>query len=164
MTSRSRQALTRWCALAGIVTLSSCATPLTTAGAHVFVVRSPLDHASPEQRMPECKLLATTPTLSRTEFDLEGQHDPFRAERNEAGAAGGNILVVRSRMVVSRRDFDCPASSPITDCPGTSGAWYDVVFESYMCPDEVAQALHARQPPSSDPSGLKVPRSKRDPE
>ena len=85
MTSRSRQALTRWYALAGIVTLSSCATPLTTAGAHVFVVRSPLDHASPEQRMPECKLLATTPTLSRTEFDLEGQHDPFRAERNEAG-------------------------------------------------------------------------------
>jgi hypothetical protein len=125
---------------------SGCAIPLTTQGARVVVVRRPLDPAASRQPVPAgCRLVATSPTLSRTELDLEGQHDPFRAERNEAGAAGANVLVVRSRMTVSRRDFSCPASSPITDCPASSGAWYDVVIESYACSKDGAQALAPAQ-------------------
>jgi hypothetical protein len=112
------------------------------------VVRTPLDQSPAQERMPAgCTFVAATPTLARTEFELEGQHDPFREDRNKAGAAGANVLVVRSRMIVPRRDFDCPAASPITDCPATSGAWYDVVIESYTCPDNVAQALAARTRP-----------------
>ena len=127
---------------------SACVTPLTPQGALVFVVRTPLNQSPPQQRMPAaCSLVAATPTLSRTEFELEGQHDPFREDRNKAGCAGANVLVVRSRMIVPRRDFDCPAASPITDCPASSGAWYDVVIESYTCPDDVAQALGARKTP-----------------
>jgi len=59
---------------------------------------------------------------SRSEFDLEGQHHPFRDEQDRAAKAGANLLLVRSRVVVPRRDLDCPAASPITDCPATLGA------------------------------------------
>jgi hypothetical protein len=145
MNTRSGVSLTQWCAFLVLVLGSGCATPLTPQGARVFVVRAPLA-SPPQQPMPSgCTLATATSTLSRTEFELEGQHDPFREDRNKAGAAGANVLVVRSRMVVPRRDFSCPASSPITDCPSTSGAWYDVVIEMYTCPDDVAEALGARK-------------------
>jgi hypothetical protein len=148
MTGYCRPSLRRSCALLLLVLESACATPLTPQGARVFVVRTPLDQTLPQQRMPAgCTFVAATPTLSRTEFELEGQHDPFREDRNKAGAAGANVLVVRSRMVVPRRDFNCPAASPITDCPASSGAWFEVVIESYTCPDDVAQVLGARKIP-----------------
>jgi len=74
-----------------------------------------------------------------SEADLEGQKDPFRAERNAAGAAGANVLLILKRQIAPRRDFDCPAASPITDCPSTLGAWFDVVIERYACsPDALA--------------------------
>jgi hypothetical protein len=148
MTGDCRLAQWRSCALLLLVLESGCATPLTPQGARVFVVRTPLNQSPPQQPMPAaCALVAATPTLSRTEFELEGQHDPFREDRNRAGAAGANVLLVRSRVTVPRHDFDCPAASPITDCPASSGAWYDVVIESYTCPDDVAQALGARKTP-----------------
>lgn len=148
MTGRSGSSLRRSCALLLLVLETACATPMTPQGARVFVVRAPLSQSPGQQPMPAgCTLAAATTTLSRTEFDLEGQHDPFREEQNNAGTAGANVLVVRSRVVVPRRDFDCPASSPITDCPASSGAWYDVVIEGYTCPDDVAQVLGERKSP-----------------
>jgi hypothetical protein len=75
------------------------------------------------------------------ELDLEGQKDPFRAARNEAGAAGANALLVLSQMTISRRDLECPPSSPITDCPPSFGAWFRVVIESYTCTPDALQQL-----------------------
>ena len=80
------------------------------------------------------------------EVDLEGQKDPFRAARNEAGAAGANALLVLSRMTISRHDFECPGSSPITDCPGSFGAWYRVQIESYACSADALRRLSISPP------------------
>ena len=99
-----------------------CAT-LTPEGARVKVYRAQLD-AQPEQRsMPAgCQIVATKPPLTMPEIDLDGQKDPFRTERNEAGAAGANALLVLWQRVVGRRNAECVNSSPITDCPGSFGA------------------------------------------
>ena len=107
---------------------------LTPEGSRVAVFRAPLDGTPSQRAMPEgCRLIATKPTIEMPEIDLEGQRDPFRSERNEAGASGANALLVLSRMTISRHDFECPGSSPITDCPGSFGAWYRVRIESYAC-------------------------------
>jgi hypothetical protein len=73
--------------------------------------------------------------------EIEGQKDPYRAERKRAAADGANALLVLSKVVIGRRDFDCPGSSPITDCPPSSDAWLRVVFESYACTSEALRTL-----------------------
>ena len=129
MTGRSGVSLTQWCAFLVLVLGSGCATPLTPQGARVFVVRAPLAPLAspPQQPMPSgCTLATATSTLSRTEFELEGQHDPFREDRNKAGAAGANVLVVRSRMVVPRRDSAAPHRHPsrtVRPAPAPGMTW-----------------------------------------
>jgi hypothetical protein len=71
-----------------------------------------------------------------TELEMESERDPYRVQRNAAGAVGADVLLVRSRVVSPRRDPDCPAAARITDCPPSSGAWLRVVFESYTCGPE----------------------------
>jgi hypothetical protein len=91
--------------------------------------------------MPDgCRLLAETPPVWMTELEMEGEKHPYPAQRNQAGAVGANALLVRSRLIESRHYFECPGSSPITDCPPSSGAGFRVVFESYAC---TPNALHA---------------------
>ncbi len=93
-----------------------------------------------------------------TELDMEGQKDPFRVERNEAGAAGANALLVLSRMTISRHDSECPGSSPITDCPPSFGAWFSVVIESYACtPDAVRRLSMPSRPPGPQIAAPNVP-------
>jgi hypothetical protein len=94
--------------------------------------------------MPEgCRLLARRSPVSMSELDIEGQKDPFRPARNETAAAGGNTLLVLSRITISRRDWECPASSAITDCPPGGGAWFRVVLESYACTPDALRHLSA---------------------
>ncbi len=111
--------------------------------------------------MPEgCELLSSTPPTDMTELDLEGQRDPFRAQRNQAGAAGANALLVLSRMTVSRHDGECPSTSPITDCPPSFGAWYKVVVEGYRCPSDALRRLSAAPARASGSSSLDGQRSR----
>jgi hypothetical protein len=118
-----------------------CAT-LTPEGKRVSVYRAPLDGLPSQRTMPEgCRLLYAKPPVNMTELDLEGQKDPFRMERNEAGAAGGNAVLVLSRMRQSRRDFECPVASPITDCPPSFGAWFRVAIEGYACAPDALRKL-----------------------
>jgi hypothetical protein len=97
-----------------------------------------------------CRFLSTTKAASLTELEMESQKDPYRAQRNDAGAAGANVLVVLKKLLISRHDFECPSSSPITDCPPSSGAWYDVVFQGYHCtPDALLELANSdRQQPN----------------
>jgi hypothetical protein len=114
----------------------SCAPTLTSQGAAVSVFLVKMDDAKSPGAMPEgCRLLATRPPVSMTEADIAVQKDPYRLGRNEAGAAGGNALLVRS---------------PVTDCPGYSGAWYSLVYESYVCTPDALKQLNT--PPSPRPS------------
>lgn len=119
----------------------ACAPTLSHQGAGVSVYEVP-QTATADTKMPEgCRLVATKPPVKLTEMEMYGQKDPYRSMRNEAGTAGANALLVRPHMIVARRDFDCPAKAPITDCPGSSGAWYEVTFESYSCTDDALQKL-----------------------
>ncbi len=119
----------------------SCAA-LTPEGSRVAVYRAPLTRQPPQRAMPDgCRVVATKPRVSMAELDLEGQKGPFRKERNEAGAAGANVLLIRSRRTIGRRNLDCPSSLPITDCPPSFGAWFDVVVESYSCTPAAVREL-----------------------
>jgi hypothetical protein len=119
----------------------SCVT-LSHEGAGVSVYQAPLDAPPAKRAMPEgCVRLTTRPPLAMTELEMQGQKDPYRAERNQAGAAGANVLLVLLKQTVARHDFECPGSSPITDCPPSSGAWFRVVFESYACTPDALRVL-----------------------
>ena len=122
----------------------ACAPTLTQQGSKVSVYEVPQTSAA-DTKMPDgCRLVATKTPVKLTEREMYGQKDPYRLMRNEAGGEGANTLLVRPRMIVARRDFDCPAKSPITDCPGSDGAWYEVTFESYSCSADALQKLPLR--------------------
>ena len=119
-----------------LILAAGCTAALTQQGAGVAVYEN--------REMPSgCRLLNAKPAVYMTELEIYGQNDPYRVARNEAGAGGANALLVRSQVVVGRRSFDCPASSPITDCPGHSGAQYKVIFESYVCTADALRAINA---------------------
>jgi hypothetical protein len=131
--------------------VSGCVS-LTPAGAHVSVYEAPLDGLAARRTMPDgCARLSASAPVSMPELDLEGQKNPFRVERNEAGAAGANALLVLKQMTRSREDFNCPTTSPITDCAPSFGAWYRVVVERYACTPHALSAL-AAIPPNRAPS------------
>lgn len=120
----------------------ACATaPSKRIGVAVF--EAPLD-GSP---MPEgCRLLLSHPPVDMNELQMTGSKDPFHAERERAAAAGGNVLLVRSMLIVPRQDYNCPAASPITNCPPSEGYWARVVFEDYACSDAAKAALPSTKP------------------
>jgi hypothetical protein len=130
----------------------SCAMA-ASASIDVSVYQAPLDAPPARRAMPSgCRLVHTSKRVSLTELDMQGQKDPYRAQRREAAAAGANALLVLSKQAISRHDADCPGASPITDCPPGFGAWFDVVFESYACSSEALQKLSPAGPsPASSP-------------
>jgi len=140
----------RWAILLVVIGGWGCATaPRQGGGVPVYQAR--LDAAAAQRSMPEgCRLVQTSKQLSMTELDMEGQRDPFHAQRKDAEAAGANALLVLRKQVISRRDPECPGASRITDCPPSFGAWFDVVFESYACsPDALKQLSRAGSPPAT---------------
>jgi hypothetical protein len=131
-----------------VLIAAGCAPTLSSQGAGVSVYLLKMETSPPDSRMPEgCRLLGTKPPVTMTEAEIAVQKDPYRVARNEAGADGANALLVRSSILVPRRTFNCPVASPITDCPGNSGAWYSIVFESYACSPEAVQQLKTPPPP-----------------
>ncbi len=127
----------------------ACVT-LTQEGARVSVYTAPLDGLPVRRAMPRgCQLLSAGDPVSLTELEMEGTKDPYLVRRNQAAAAGANVLLVLSRLVISRHDFECPSSSPITDCPPSSGAWFDVVFQDYLCTQDALRILAATPAPSA---------------
>jgi hypothetical protein len=118
-----------------LAVLAACAsTPLPPEAVQVAVYQAPLGAAPAASRMPVgCREVLRTPPEHRSELDIAGSKDPYRAQRVATAGAGGNVLLVLDHQITSRSDFDCPAASPITDCPPSMGAWFDVVFVSYAC-------------------------------
>src|SRR5262245_55273073 len=131
----------RWCALLLVVLGCGCAT-LTPEGGRVVVYQAQLDAPPAKREMPDgCRLLDTTPPVSLTELDIYGQDDPYRRQRHQMAAGGANALLVLLQQISTRSDFECPATSRITDCPASSGAWFRVVFEGYACTPDALQTL-----------------------
>ena len=119
----------------------SCASSTPDRGG-VRVYQAPLSDA-PAGMPRGCRLLIAHPPVDMSELLMTGSRDPFRAQRVRAEQAGGNVLLVRSRMIVPRMDYNCPAASPITDCPPSEGSWHLVVFEDYACSAEAMKELAA---------------------
>ena len=138
------------------VALTGCVS-LSPEGARVSVYQAPLDASAEHRAMPQgCDRLSASPQTVMTEEEMDGIHDPYRVERNRAAAAGANALLVLSDQFMPRRQSSCAATLPITDCPGSSGAWYHVEFEQYSCTTAAMQALaHApRVSPAADSPGV----------
>jgi len=131
----------RFARISVVFLLAACTPALSHQGADVSVYEIAQAAAAGTQMPDGCRVVATKAPVKLTEREMFGQKDPYRVMRNEAGAEGANALLVRSHMIVARRDFDCPAKSPITDCPGSDGAWYEVTFESYSCSADALQKL-----------------------
>jgi len=126
----------------------SCASSAPTDNSGVRVYQAPLTNDA--AGMPRgCRLLLVHEPVNMNELQMTGSHDPFRAERERAGQAGGNVLLARSRLLVPRQDYNCPAASPITDCPPSVGSWSLVVFEDYACSGEALNELKALNTPQS---------------
>ena len=139
----------RWWLLL-VLALSGCVT-LTPKGAGVSVYRTSLQSERDQREPRGCRRLSSSSPRFITELEMEGQKDPFRVERNEAGAAGGNALVVSTRMIIGRRDPECTNALPITDCPATSGAWFRMIIDCYACTDEGLQTLSSLPPTGREP-------------
>ncbi len=127
--------------LGAIALTLSCASSTPDRGG-VRVYQAPLSDA-PAGMPRGCRLLIAHPPVDMSELLMTGSRDPFRAQRVRAEQAGGNVLLVRSRMIVPRMDYNCPAASPITDCPPSEGSWHLVVFEDYACSAEAMKELAA---------------------
>ena len=87
---------------------SGCVT-VTPAGAYAAVYRASRDAPAAQRAMPSgCRVLSASPPIAMTELEMEGDKVPFRIQRNDAAAAGANVLLVLSRLTVSRHDVECP--------------------------------------------------------
>ncbi|HEY2796890.1 MAG TPA: hypothetical protein VGK26_03295 [Thermoanaerobaculia bacterium] len=143
---RKTQPLRLVAALATLTAAAGCATtPPSTESVAVSVYQAPIDgsHAMPAG----CREVRRTPAESWTELDRAAPDDPYHRQRTATATAGGNVLLVLERMTNPRRDFDCPAAAKITDCRGSLGAWYDLVFASYACsPPGLAELQAERKP------------------
>ena len=112
------------------------------------------DRTVPEKTGPEA-YAPTRKSAERSESEqaavtaFEGEIREFvrrdvaylRRQRNDVGGSGGNILLVLKQQTSPRTNPECPKGVPIGDCPGLSGAWYRVVFESYDCTPDALRAL-----------------------
>ena len=117
-----------------LVVLTACAAaPLSPEANRVAVYEAPLERPAASRLPPGCEEIRRTAAQQWSELDRTGSKDPYREERAATAAAGGNVLLVLGRQISPRATFDCPASSPISDCPPAVGAWFDVVFVSYAC-------------------------------
>ena len=136
----------RWL-LVGAVSMAAiaCATiALTPEGRTVVLVTVDAESSgSATEVTGGCRLVAEHESVDLTELDLANDVPPFVRERNRTATGGANVLLVRKRVIVPR-GFECPAASPITDCPPQQGAWLRVSFEDYRCPDDALHSLRER--------------------
>jgi hypothetical protein len=124
--------------------LGSACVSLTPEASTIAIFNAPLDGPATRRAMPEgCQRLTVSPKYWMSEQEMEGQAHPFAKQQNAAASGGGNVLLVLKQMVRPRLDFECPNAVPIRDCPGSSGAWFDVVIESYTCTPDAIRALNA---------------------
>jgi hypothetical protein len=125
-----------------LILASSCASsPRPGSSVRVFEA----DAGSPDssRAMPEgCLLLGVSAPYDQMESERHGE-DPYRAERDEAAAAGGNVLLAVSERTVTRPSSDCPSGDRSANCLRGSESWYRVRVERYACTPEALSALAA---------------------
>jgi hypothetical protein len=134
----------------------SCAS-LTPGGEKVRVYQADLDSADAAvPPLPDgCRLLGTSGPIEEVHETLE-QSDPYRVQRNETAALGGNVLYLQSYLFRRLLKTDCPVgATAASGCENNSQNWYRVAFRSYTC-DETALAELAESPEPISPSVFRI--------
>ncbi len=127
------------------VGLGGCAS-LTPDGARVKVYEADLAAPESSRALPGgCKLISTTAPADQMESERHIS-DPYRLERNDTAARGGNVLVMLSTRFVTRYKTDCAGGDNSPDCQNRAQNWYKVVFVSYACDSEAQLALDRGAP------------------
>jgi hypothetical protein len=136
---------TIWFVLLGAANLA-CAS-LTPQGAQVQVYQANVETpATPSPPLPgDCRLLSTTAPIDQEE-QARHIYDPYRAQRNETAALGGNVLLVKSSRFMTLKKTDCPQSENSQGCADSAQNWYKVFFESYACDARALAALAELKP------------------
>lgn len=138
-----------WAVLASSCFVSACSS-LSPEGARVKVYEADLAAPAAARRLPDgCRLLSSVPPVDQMESERHVE-DPYRAQRNDTGAKGGNVLLVLSSRFVTRYKTDCSPSDTSADCQSRAQNWYKVGFESYACDTAALDALARIEPNRSN--------------
>jgi hypothetical protein len=135
--------------------LAGCVS-LTADGSKVNVYQAEL--ASKDAAVPPlptgCKLLGQSGPIDQQQQAFEAS-DPYRTERNNTAALGGNVLYVPFYRFKNLMKTDCPIGDTTPGCMDSEQSWYKVSFRSYACDAPALQAL-AESPLPSTPAVLRV--------
>jgi hypothetical protein len=137
----------------------------TPEGAKVMVYEADLKMPEDARRLPEgCRLVGHSGPIDQMESERL-MSDPYRSQRNDTAAKGGNVLLVLSDMLRRLNKTDCAPSDTSPDCQSRAQNWYQVMFESYACDAASLQALASLQPNATGvaswwPFGKEKPKEK----
>src|SRR5262245_36785188 len=124
--------------------LSACASSqLTPGGAKVEVYET--HHRSSEglAKLPQgCKYLASSGPIDQ-QAPERLVYDPYRKQRNWTAEQGGNVLLLRSSVLMSLPKLECPPNDHSYDCQETLSSWYRVEFEAFACDPPALETLAA---------------------
>ena len=137
----------RYVGVLAAVGVTACAS-LSPNGARVKVYEA--NFAAPEsaRTLPAgCRILSTTAPESQMESERHIS-DPYRTQRNDTAAQGGNVLLVLSDRFRSFAKTDCATSENSPDCQSQN--WYKVRFASYACDAAAEQTLAAKAAEAAD--------------
>lgn len=140
----------RWTLLA--VLGAGCTTALSPEGARVRVYGA--DASAPEgaaDLFTGCRMIEKTAPFDQQESE-RAVPDPYRRERNDAAARGGNVLLVYSQPIVKRPGTDCSPRDQSPGCLEASQTWNRVSFGYLACTPEAVGRLDSRAE-ATDASG-----------
>ena len=149
-------------AIALALGLAGCVS-VTADGSKVKVYQAEL--ASKDTMVPPlptgCKLLGQSGPIDQQQQVFETRTHPYRTERNNTAALGGNVLYVPFYSFIKNlMKTDCPVGDTTPGCMDSEHSWYKVTFRSYACDEPALQAL-AESPLPAQPAGLPHRRSVR---
>ena len=124
--------------------LSGCSSSqLTPGGAKVEVYET--HHRSTEglAKLPQgCRYLASSGPIDQ-QAPERLVYDPYRKQRNWTAEQGGNVLLLRSSVLMSLPKTECPPNDRSYDCQETLQTWYRVEFEAFACDPPALETLAA---------------------
>jgi hypothetical protein len=122
--------------------LSGCSSSqLTPGGAKVEVYET--HHRSSEglAKLPQgCRYLASSGPIDQQAPDRL-VYDPYRKQRNWTAVQGGNVLLLRSSVLMPLPKLECPPNDTSYDCQETLSTWYRVEFEAFACDPAAVETL-----------------------
>jgi len=123
------------------------------SGVRVYESVAPLTGQRAASLPDGCRFLESLPGYDQQESE-RSTDDPYKKERAQAAARGGNVLLVHSDVLVRRPNLECPSADQSPSCLAASRSWFHVSFESYTCPPAELQTLQARAEAATGPEPL----------